>query len=227
MKINKLYLNKLIKEELNKVLSEVESDEQRQQVNVNKVTSEMERGIMMAKEVIPKLAALKEKQDKEQYFENIPKSHIYEDYKTIEEFRSVLTNVGSSLSTVLMAKFYDGSTWLGQGYLTPEQREKLMFPILKQFKDFFGGEATKIVIDVFKDKKEVPDPVYRRSVNAIEDALLKKAGYNDIEIKLFRSWMDEPGLRASREAAIALNKRWRRMAKAQDRRSRSTKDPYD
>lgn len=220
MKVNKLYLNKLIKEELNKVLSEVQSDEERQQVTINKVTNEMERGIMMAKEVIPKLVALKEKQDKEQYFENIPKSHIYEDYKTIEEFRSVLTNVGSSLSTVLMAKFYDASSWLGQGYLTPEQREKLMFPILKQFKDFFGPEATKIVIDVFKDKKEMPDPQYKIGKEAIEGALLKKAGYSDIDIKLFRSWMDEPGLRSAREQGIALSKRWARMAKAQDRRSR-------
>lgn len=220
MKVNKSYLNKVIKEELSKVLSEVESDEQRQQVNVNKVTNEMERGIMMAKEVIPKLAALKEKQDKEQYFENIPKSHIYEDYKTIEEFRNVLTNVGSSLSTVLMAKFYDGSTWLGQGYLTPEQREKLMFPILKQFKDFFGGEATKIVIDVFKDKKEMPDPQYKIGKEAIENALLKKAGYSDTDIKLYRSWMDEPGLRSAREQGIALSKRWAKMAKAQDRRAR-------
>ena len=220
MKVNKSYLNKLIKEELSKVLSEVKSDEERQQVTIDKVTSEMERGIMMAKDVIPKLVALKEKQDKEQYFENIPKSHIYEDYKTIEEFRNVLTNVGSSLSTVLMAKFYDPKSWIGQGYLTPEQREKLIFPILKQFKDFFGGEATKIVIDVFKDKEEVPDPEYKISVNAIENSILKKAGYSDIDIKLFRSWMDEPGLRNAREQGIALSKRWARMAKAQDRRSR-------
>jgi len=220
MKVNKVYLNKVIKEELNKVLSQSEKDEERQQVTINKVTSEMERGIEVAKEVIPKLAALKEKQDKEQYFENIPQRHIYEDSKIIEEFRTVLTLVGSSLSTVLMAKYYDPSSWLGQGELTAEQKQKLMFPILKQFKDFFGPEATKIVIDVFKDKKQVPDPEYKIGREAIENALLKKAGYNDIDIKLYRSWMDEPGLRSAREQGIALSKRWARMAKAQDRRAR-------
>lgn len=220
MKISKSYLNKVIKEELSKILSQSEKDEERQQVNVNKVTSEMERGIILAKEVIPKLAALKERQDKEQYFENIPQRHVYEDHVVIEEFRNVLTNVGSSLSTVLMAKFYDPSSWLGQGYLTPEQREKLMFPILKQFKDFFGPEATKIVIDVFKDKTEMPDPQYKIGKEAIENSLLKKAGYNDVDIKLFKAWMDEPGLRSAREQGIALSKRWARMAKAQDRRSR-------
>jgi hypothetical protein len=204
MKINKTYLNRLIKEELEKVLDLSDKDMQRIQQTKDKVLSETERAIIILEDVKPKLIALKNKNEQEDYFHNIPKSHIYEDYKTIEEFRSVGTLFGSSISTVLGKETYDRNTWIGQGHLTPETKAELEFTLFKAIKQTLGEQ---MVQSAFKYKKDDNYDSMRRD---LEKAILRTAGYDDKESALFLDWANEPGLRSARQQGTALAKKLRR-----------------
>jgi len=203
MKISKSYLNSVIKEELIKVLKESEETSPEQSLGVRKAIDELQRGKELLKQVIPQLIELKKKNEEEGYFENIPQRHKYEDHLIIEKYRAVGVLVGSSIGVVFGEKVYD-NTWLGKIYLTPEEKEKLLFPVAKDLKEMFGPETAKQLMKYKSDNN------YEFMRKTLDQGILKLAGYNDTEIALFKDWQSEPGLRSSRETAASLIKKMRK-----------------